>query len=69
MIEFIENEDDFEINNIILDAINIHNNNIHTTTGYKPIELFSNTSEEVFNEVNKNVEKAFKNKKYIFFRK
>ena len=39
-MEFIEDEDDFDINNVILNAINIHNNNTQTTTKYKPIELF-----------------------------
>ena len=65
-MKFIENEDDFDINNVILDAINILNNNTHTTTKYKPIELFSNTSEDVFNEVSNNIDKAFKNKNTYF---
>ena len=66
LLDFLDNEDEFELNGSLLDAINIHNNNIHSTTGYKPIELFSNTSEEVFEEVNKNIEKAFKNKNTYF---
>jgi len=66
IMEFIKNEEDFDINNVILDAINIHNNNTHTTTKYKPIELFSNTSEEVFNEASNNIDKAFKNKNTYF---
>ena len=65
-LQFIENKDEFELNNILLDAINIHNNNIHTKTKYKPIELFSNTNEDVFNEMNKNIKKGFINKnKYV----
>ena len=37
MLNNIESEDNFEKNNIILEAKNLHNNNIHTSTGYKPI--------------------------------
>ena len=59
ILDFIENEDDFDLNGSLLDAINIHNNNIHISMGYKPIELFNNTNEEVFDEVNKNIETAF----------
>ena len=49
MLDFLDDEDNFDLNNSIVDAINIHNNNIHTSTGYKPIDLFYNTNEEVFN--------------------
>ena len=66
MLEFIENEGDLDLNNILLDAISIHNNNIHTTTGYKPINLFYNTNENAFNGINKNIEKAFNNKNTYF---
>ena len=70
MLDFLDDEDNFDLNNSIVDAINIHNNihnnNIHTSTGYKPIDLFYNTNEEIFNEVSKNIEKAFVNKNKYF---
>ena len=68
MLNFIEIEDEFEINNNILEAINIYNNNIHTTTGQKPIELFTNTSDEGFKKVNKNMKKNLKIKISILVR-
>ena len=51
MLDFLDDEDNFDLNNSILDPINIHNNNIYTSTGYKTIELLSNTSDEIFNEL------------------
>ena len=59
MLDFLDDKDNFDLNNIIIDAINIHNNIIHTSNYYKYIELFSNTSEELFNEVSKNIKKNF----------
>ena len=40
MLDFLDDEYNFDLNNSIVDAINIHNNNMHTSTGYKPIDLF-----------------------------
>ena len=37
---FLDDEEDFDLNNSRFETINIHNNNIHSTTGYKPIYLF-----------------------------
>lgn len=48
MLGLIENEDEFKINNNLLDVNNIHNNNIRIND-YIPLELFSNIREEVFN--------------------
>ena len=41
-------------------AVEIHNNNIHTTTLYRPIELFENTDEEIYEKVIENIKKRLK---------
>ena len=37
--------------------MNNHNQNIHTVTHYRPIDLLRNTDEEVYNEVLSNIKK------------
>ena len=50
----------------LLEAVNIHNHNIHTTTGYKPIELINNNDEDIKKKVLENIKKSLKldNNKY-----
>ena len=66
ILDFLDDEEDFDLNNSRLEVINIHNNNMHSTTGYKPIDLFTNTSKDIYNEVNNNIDKVFKNKNKYF---
>ena len=63
MIYYGEYPSNIDLNNAILNVIDIHNNNIHTVTNYKPCELINNSKEEVFNIVLDNIKKFNNNKK------
>ena len=39
----------------LLEAVEIHNNNKHTTTLFKPIDLINNTDEDIYNNVVENI--------------
>ena len=41
----------------VLDAVSNYNNNIHTTTKYKPCYLFENSNDEIYREVIENIKK------------
>ena len=56
MLYYSQNPDNFDLNNAILNAIDIHNNKIHTITKYKPIELINTSNEELINQVITNIE-------------
>ena len=45
IIEYSKYPDNFDFKSALLDAVSNHNNNIHTTTKYKPCELFENSNE------------------------
>ena len=51
----------------MLEVIYIHNNNIHTSTNHRPIDLINNTNEDIFEEVMNNIKKKldYKNKNYV----
>ena len=57
MINYSKNPDNFDLNSSLLDAIDIHNNNIHTTTQYRPVDLLKNTDEQVYLNVFENIKK------------
>ena len=57
MINYSKNPDNFDLNSSLLDAIDIHNNNIHTTTQYRPVDLLKNTDEQVYLNVLENIKK------------
>ena len=61
MIYYSENHLNFDLKNAILEAVDIHNNKIHTITKYKPKELIHNTNEEISKIVIEN--KKFTNLK------
>lgn len=50
-------EDDITFKNVIIDSVNIHNNNIHMITGYKPCFLIENEDHDIYEEVIKNIKK------------
>ena len=52
--------DELSFKNIILECVNIHNNNIHTVTGYAPSFLIKNNDEEIYEEVINNIKKKYK---------
>ena len=41
-----ENEDDFNLKEILLEACLIHNSNFHTITEKKPVDLLKNTDHD-----------------------
>ena len=36
-----------DLKNILLDAINCHNHNIHSSTSFRPSDIFNNTDEDI----------------------
>ena len=52
--------DAISFNNIILNCVNIHNNNIHTVTGYRPSFLIRNEDPEIYEDVFNNIKKNIK---------
>ena len=68
ILMYSENEgDNFNLKNSLLEVIYIHNNNIHTSTNHRPIDLINNTNEDIFEEVMNNIKKKldYKNKNYV----
>ena len=53
-------EDDNTFKNWILESVSVHNNNVHTVTGFKPVFLIRNTDEEIYNIVINNIKKNYK---------
>ena len=45
------------MDDILLKSINNHNNNMHISTNYKPIEIRDVDNIDIINIVNKNIEK------------
>ena len=60
ILKYAEDSKDFDLYNILLEAINTHNNNIHTTTGFKQIDIINNTDDEINNKVLLNIEHSLK---------
>ena len=52
--------DDVTFKNVILECVNIHNNNIHTVTGFKPSYLLKNEDEDIYQEVIDNIKNKYK---------
>ena len=65
IINYSHNPYNFDLNNAVLDAIENHNQNIHTLTHYRPIDLLKNTDEDIYNEVIANIGKINYTKKII----
>lgn len=57
IIEYSKYPNNFDFKSGVLDAVSTHNNNIHTTTKYKPCDLFENLNEEIYKEVVENIKK------------
>ena len=47
ILKYSEFSNDFNLKDTLLEAVNIHNHNTHTTTGYKPIELINNNDDDI----------------------
>ena len=52
--------DDVTFKNVILECVSIHNNNIHTVTGYKPSYLLKNQDDDIYKEVIDNIKNKYK---------
>ena len=42
LIEYEKYSKDFNLKNVLLDSVNTHNHNVHSTTGFKPIDIINN---------------------------
>ena len=58
---------DINLTNILLDSNHIHNYNVHSITKFKPVDLISNTNEEIYKTVIDNINKKY-NKKDLKFK-
>ena len=47
ILKYSEFSNDFNLKDTLLEAVNIHNHNTHTTTGYKPIALINNNDDDI----------------------
>lgn len=43
-----------------MDAVNVHNHNVHTSTGYKPCDIINNTDEDIEKRVLENIKNSIK---------
>ena len=50
-------KDEISFRNTSLDCVNIHNNNIHSVTGYKPVFLIKNEDPDIYEDVTNNIKK------------
>lgn len=67
ILYYSKNTEHFNLKNVIINAADNHNRNIHTITKYRSIELINNTSEEVYNKVIENIKNSqiYKAKNYV----
>ena len=61
LLNFNQNLDEISFKNLILDCVDIHNNNVHSVTGFKPTFLLKNDDEEIYELVINNIKKTEKN--------
>ena len=64
IIDYSKHPENFNLKTSLLEAVEIHNNNIHTTTLYRPVELFENTDEVIYSKVIENIKKRWKIKDF-----
>ena len=60
LLKFSDFNNNFDLKDVILEAINIHNHNIHTSTGFKPCDIINNTNEKKKKKVLDNINKSLK---------
>ena len=54
-MKFSEYNNDFDLKDVILEANNIHNHKIYSSTGFRPCDIINNTNEDI-----QNIEKSLK---------
>lgn len=60
ILEYSEDNPDFNLKSVLIDAVNIHNHNIHISTGFRPIDIINNTDDIILKQVLDNIEKNTK---------
>ena len=60
MLNFNQILDEISFKNLILDCVDIHNNNVHSVTGFKPAFLIKNDDEQIYELVINNIKKLKK---------
>ena len=60
-MKFSEYNNDFDLKDVILEANNMHNHKIHSSTGFSPCDTINNINEDIPKKVLGNIEKIFKN--------
>ena len=53
---YIDEKENFDLNEVLLNAIYTHNNSIHNTTNYKPVDLKDISDPDIINLVKSNME-------------
>ena len=56
VLEYSEDNPDFNLKYVLIDAVNIHNHNIHTSTGFRPVDIINNTDDIILKQVLDNIE-------------
>ena len=63
ILEFSDDNPNFNLKSVLIDAVNIHNHTIHTTTGFRLIDIINNSDENIMKQVLDNIEKFSKKSK------
>ena len=53
---YIDEKENFDLNEVLLNAIYTHNNSVHSTTNYKPVDLKDISDPDIINLVKSNME-------------
>ena len=57
---YTSQENEFDLDDAILSAVNFHNNTVHSSTKYKPIFLRDTIDINLINKVNENISQCIK---------
>ena len=57
-MKYSDYNSDFDLKNVILEAINAHNHNINGSTGFRSCDIINNTNDEIKKKVLENIEKS-----------
>lgn len=57
MMDYSNSTTFFDLKNSLLEEVNIHNHNIHTSTSYRPIDIINNIDDEIYLQVMENIKK------------
>ena len=57
---YSEYNNNFDLKDVILEAINIHKHKIHSSTGYRTCDIINNTKEDIQKRLLENIENSLK---------